>query len=357
MGCTASCVVAGDGAVQTIQRIDDIDGKGVSPKIPLNPCQAATDHHPSQIQVAFFFTIFAAIVASALILILNRIDNTPRRQALLTGLRRLLLSLSDQQLITGLAMCATAYLRICDIQVWNFLVAWHMATLSFAVHCLTLFTLRDHFHDALVRDSRRSSRVPAWLRLPLVLLNMLAILPATVHVAIFEGRPKNSELMSLKAACLLVPEWLHGAAAPGIVGFVMSVALAVGASVLLGVYVFGEVPSADSPRTLKRFLPHLTSFLVFCATALMLGTTGNLVWGPAIPGPEFEEDDDGWGFGQILAIFLLLLTGLQVWPIDVDGSPPARTAVPQGAYTNDTELLPIYNAFGASEGNVSNRSF
>ena len=220
-------------------------------------------------------------------------------------------------------MTVTAYTRVCSIQVFNFLVAWHMATLSFAVHCLTLLTLRDSFHDAARRgrrgdgDGPRPSPWPVGLRLVLVLANALAVGPPLAHSALTGGRLQD--LLAAPAACLLSPDVLRSASAHGIVAFSLTTALAIATCVMLGVYLFRRMPTARDPPSPRRFIPLAASFLVVVVVVFMLVTTGILVWGPPEPGLVFEDDDDSWGFGQILAIFLLMLTALQVLPVELEG--------------------------------------
>jgi len=250
-------------------------------------------------------------------------------------------------------MAATAYLRICSIQVFSFLVAWHMATLSFVVHCLTLFTLRDPFHRALRPrgggGGGDGGGRAAWLRVSLALVNALAMMPPIVHAAGGGGLGVQG-LLAAPAACLLDPGIFRHATAQGIVAFSLSLTLAVAAIVLLGVYLFRDVPPAGGGRTSRRrFLPLVSGGLICCAVVLMLVTTGMLTWAPAEPGLVFEEDDDRWGFGQILAIFLLMLTVLQVLPVELEGPTGTEGTTVELTETEGTELLPLAPAAGAED--------
>ncbi len=57
----------------------------------------------------------------------------------------LLLSLSDQQLVTGLAIMVALYLKTCSVSVFSFQIAVSVAYFSCCIHISTLTVLRDYF--------------------------------------------------------------------------------------------------------------------------------------------------------------------------------------------------------------------
>ena len=68
-----------------------------------------------------------------------------------------LLSLSDQQLITGLAILVALYAKTCSISVFSFQVAVSLAYFSCCIHISTLTVLRDYFmkkQNRLLRNIR-----------------------------------------------------------------------------------------------------------------------------------------------------------------------------------------------------------
>ena len=117
---------------------------------------------------------------------------------------------------------------------------------------------------------------------------------------------------------MLNPSILRRAALLRLVSSALLVVLVVGLYVVLGLYLFCKMPVPGEPRLAKRFIPWISRILVFLATAVTLVTTGHTTWGHG-PGLVFGENSNSWGFGQILAVMLLLLTVLQTRPVELKG--------------------------------------
>ena len=83
------------------------------------------------------------------------IDNSAARRRRQDGLERFLLTLSDQQLITGLAVLIAGYSKTCSMSIYYFNVVGSLAWFSSATHLATLGGLRKYLvtHRA-VRDWR-----------------------------------------------------------------------------------------------------------------------------------------------------------------------------------------------------------
>lgn len=78
------------------------------------------------------------------------------------GLERFVLALSDQQLVTGLAILIAAYTNRCTLTLYNFNIVATLAWFSSTTHLSTLAVLRVYFMD---RPRVRDWRVAAMLSL------------------------------------------------------------------------------------------------------------------------------------------------------------------------------------------------
>ena len=86
----------------------------------------------------------------------NRVtDNSAARTRRQDSLERFLLTLSDQQLVTGLAVLIVGYLKTCSMSIYYFNIVGSLAWFSSATHLATLGVLRKYLvaHSA-VRDLR-----------------------------------------------------------------------------------------------------------------------------------------------------------------------------------------------------------
>ena len=86
----------------------------------------------------------------------NRSDRRPvpdpslpksKRQIWKGALLQLILGLSDQQLVTGMAVLISGYARHCDINVYHFEMVGDLAFLSSLTHLVTIHTLREYFME------------------------------------------------------------------------------------------------------------------------------------------------------------------------------------------------------------------
>lgn len=76
------------------------------------------------------------------------------------GLERFLLGLSDQQLVTGLAVLTTGYMQRCSMTIYHFQIVAALAWFSSAVHLATLGSLREYFiENPSVRNWRVAGMV------------------------------------------------------------------------------------------------------------------------------------------------------------------------------------------------------
>lgn len=108
----------------------------------------------------------------------HRTLTKPQRQELV---KRFILTLSDQQLATGLAILVAAVANQCKLTVWEFQLAFSLAWFSSTTHLATLDCLREYFieHGAV-----RNWRVFGMLALLILLMYCLIISMASVDSTI-----------------------------------------------------------------------------------------------------------------------------------------------------------------------------
>jgi len=82
-------------------------------------------------------------------------NNSKRMEMKVKTLERFILTLSDQQLVTGLAILIAGLFKLCTISYWEFLIVVSLAWFSSTTHLSTLVVLRKYFlHHKAVRNWR-----------------------------------------------------------------------------------------------------------------------------------------------------------------------------------------------------------
>lgn len=131
------------------------------------------------------------------------------RQARVDGVQRFMLVLSDQQLVTGIAVLVAAYARICAISHFSFDVALNLSWLSCTAHLATLTVLRGYFdkHKAV-----RNWRVGAMVVLFALLVPALAMSfnTTTPHQYLFACAIKKLEIRGNPVLILLFYSLVSG---------------------------------------------------------------------------------------------------------------------------------------------------
>lgn len=115
---------------------------------------------------------------------------------------RVLLALSDQQVITGLAVLMAGFIKHGSISVYHFSVVGDLAWFAATTHLITLDVLRNHFRD---RPGSRNIRV-------LLISTLGAFLLANV---VLEGHEKWYESWGFPAQCLFDDLIGHIGGSPG----------------------------------------------------------------------------------------------------------------------------------------------
>jgi hypothetical protein len=197
-----------------------------------------------------------------------------------------LLPLSDQQLITTIAIQVTAYVQFCTIDSQHFVIVASLAQISTASHILSLTSLRSYFAKS---SARRRTRLVA-----VVLNNIMLILSVCL-----------GNLAGLRIPAPLCYFYLRRNVAVDIGHLLLSsfslIAVLMGLS---GIYFM---------YSLHHSLAHWWQVvpLYACVFEIVLGFAGIISGRSDFNDGDIHiqvvQGDGSWGFGQILAnIFLLL---------------------------------------------------
>ena len=112
-----------------------------------------------------------------------------KREFWVPVIKKLVLSLSDQQLLTGLAVLVAAFWTHCTISVYHFALVNDLAWLSSTVHLITLSVLEDYvFKNHVQRD---------W-RVALMVIMALLLVASTVmegHYLWYDSWPYDAQCL------------------------------------------------------------------------------------------------------------------------------------------------------------------
>jgi len=219
-------------------------------------------------------------------------------------IQRVLLMLSDQQLVTGIATSIAIYASFCTVQVYHFLIASHIALLSSAVHVLSLVALRDELHQHRFDWTNI-------LRIALMLANVGLLAPNLYHLS-YDG-DTSVPLAGYDAHCLLSSELATEIQPKGHTFFGLGISLLTitfATSAFLVCYSFPE--SRRKIYLGLRGFSIIMGFIMVCLT--VYGVTESLKK-PTDPRIVILNGEP-WGFGQILAVGLLIVPLLNMIEIN-----------------------------------------
>jgi hypothetical protein len=264
--------------------------------------------------IAFFVSIVLAILTSIAVLVLEK-SKEPRPPEIddhvVTTMRKFLLTLSDQQLVTGISICISAYVSICSTQLYDFLNGCHFAILSFAVHALTITTLRQQF-----QHNRGQARV--YIRLALVVLNMVLLSPIFLHIT-YIGGALDPLLEAYPASCLFTRALLRSTTLEGWVIFGLMVFLMVLSCIAVIAYVFLDLDGRRQ-HWLVRNMPYLSGVLVTLCVIITLCITATRMSRAWLGNLVIDKSANVWGFGQVLPVVMLLLIPLALLELTLPSS-------------------------------------
>lgn len=233
-------------------------------------------------------------------------------------LRKNLLSLSDTQLLTGIAVQFTALLQHCSLSIYHFQIIIELAFLTTVTHLLTVVALRNYF----VKNR--------WINLPRIffMLANLGILGYTSFVAYsydLAGVEYAQQLdSSAPLACFFQrprPKLL--AAFGGKWATLLIGAIGSHATVILAMYVLPEEEKREKGEWSWKWFGAL---IRTCVVAPIYAVYGIVSAGQVLgrtqalgtPDVQIVSDDNfgnetAWGFGQFLPVLLLGLPLFAGW--------------------------------------------
>jgi hypothetical protein len=246
-----------------------------------------------QVLLTFIFTNFLSLSLSAIIILLGLRKSTSAPIS-----RKLLLSFSDQQILTGIGIQCVALAKMSHMVPYHFFIIWLLSLLSTATNLATLL--------ALVNDFRRDW-VLRWLRQAFMAANL--VLQSVLGVLMLRSVMKNLE-PRLPIACVFEVEsrGASGNAALSIAGTIAVIA----ANLVLFVASTWYLHASKNPRWLKP----VQVVGLFLLVAMGVGATVRVVresqaFGSPPASVRLEgEGEREWGFGQLLGLLMLVLPGI-----------------------------------------------
>jgi hypothetical protein len=205
-------------------------------------------------------------------------------------LRKLLLSFSDQQIITGIGIQAVGLAKFASIVPYHFFLIWMLSLLSSATHLSTLL--------ALVKDFQRDW-VLRWLRQFLMFVNL--VLSCVYGIFIL-----NTVLKGLKPTLPVACVWevsSNGADSNAAISVVGTIGVISGNCLVFGLGVW----YLHSRKWVK--LAQTIGFVILVGggigAAVRVISLSQAFGTPSVPLSDTGEK--AWSFGQLLPLLLLLL--------------------------------------------------
>ena len=207
-------------------------------------------------------------------------------------IRKLLLSLSDQQIITGIGIQSVGLAKMKTMVPYHFFIIWMLSLLSTATHIGTLL--------ALVNDFKRDW-VLRWLRQFFMFVNL--VLSVISGIFILMATMKDLK-QTLPIACVWV---VSSTGAPSNAGISIAGTIAVisGQCIFFGVGVWYLHIRERRWITLIQTVGLLVMVAIGATAAVRVILLSQAFGRPSLPLADTEEKD--WSFGQLLPLLLLLL--------------------------------------------------
>jgi len=282
-----------------------------------------------------FLTVFLSLVAGTIhgdvsIIPCLRVRDEAKRQFVLRVMDRLILGLSDQQLITGVSILLVGYIKMVNgVSLYHFSLIVNLGMFSCSAHLASVLSLRRYFQE--------HSEV-AWIRITLmstfaVLLGISLILVGAQWSAFSLHPDPDQDFLRCSASCMMLLD-RRTISTNVIVGICLTVYLAICYWAAFS-YVFPNAeifftkwlltrPLEVVERLLgrndvhERFMHQRPIFpslsvshllqLIWWIASLILSTSVRL-WGVQQQSSSYIKGttEYEWEFGQILALFLLLI--------------------------------------------------
>jgi hypothetical protein len=239
--------------------------------------------------LSFIITAGIALVLSASIIIREAFRSSTSLSFSRIS-RKMLNSLSDQQIITGIGIQSLALAKLDTIVPMHFFMVWMLGLLSNATHLATLLTLvNDYKRDWVLR----------WLRQFLMFVNMLlsSILGVLVLLVVTKNIPQTLPMTCAYSAS-------HGAASNAGISIVGTIAVIAGNFILLALATWYLHSRRSWVKTIQFIgLVLLTAMAVGAAARVLM--LSQAFGTPSVKLSDTAERD--WSYGQLLPLLLLLL--------------------------------------------------
>ncbi|KAF2430795.1 hypothetical protein EJ08DRAFT_588420 [Tothia fuscella] len=238
--------------------------------------------------LSFIITAGLSIILSSIIILYELLRKSGEAKIF----RKLLLSFSDQQILTGIGIQSVGLAKMQSMVPYHFFIIWMLSLLSTATHLATLL--------ALVNDFKRDW-ILRWLRQFLMFINL--VLSCVFGIFVLQAVMKDLD-QTLPIACVWqLPS--HKAQSNAAISIAGTIAVIAG-NVL--VFVFGVwYLHSQTKRWLKIF--QVVGLIILFASAAG-ATIRVILLSQAFGTPSVNLDGTGereWSFGQLLPILLLLL--------------------------------------------------
>ncbi|ORY09070.1 hypothetical protein BCR34DRAFT_487883 [Clohesyomyces aquaticus] len=267
--------------------------------------------------LSFIITNCLSLFLSSIIVLLNL-----RKSTSAPICRKLLLSFSDQQILTGIGLQSVGLAKMKTMVPYHFFIIWLLSTLSTATNLSTLI--------ALVNDFKRDW-VLRWLRQFLMLINL--ILGVVSSIFVLQSVMKNLE-PRLPIACVWVVE-SRGKSSNAALSLVGTIAVIAG-NVIVFAFSTWYLHNRQNPKWLKT----VQVVGLIALVAMGLGATVRVVLVSQAFGHPPESvrlvgmGEKEWSFGQLLPLLLLSLPLINTMEI-IRG----ETRTPPSSVDEDTTPL------------------
>jgi hypothetical protein len=207
-------------------------------------------------------------------------------------IRKLLLSLSDQQVITGIGIQSVGLAKMRSLVPYHFFIIWMLSLLSTATHIGTLL--------ALVNDFKRDW-VLRWLRQFFMFVNLVLSCVSGVFVLM-------AAMKDLKPTLPIACVWqVSSTGAPSNAGISIAGTIAViaGQCIFFAVGVWYLHIKERQWVTLIQTVGLVVLVAIGAGAAIRVVLLSQAFGKPSLPLADTGEKD--WSFGQLLPLLLLLL--------------------------------------------------
>jgi hypothetical protein len=207
-------------------------------------------------------------------------------------IRKLLLSFSDQQVITGIGIQSIGLAKMQSMVPYHFFIIWMLSLLSTATHIGTLLALYNDFkRDWVLR----------WLRQFFMFVNL--VLSCVFGIFVLESVMKDLQ-PTLPIACVwqVAP---HSASSNAAISIAGTIAVIAGNCLFFAVGVWYLHIKQRKWVKLVQVVGLLVLVTIGAGAAIRVILLSQAFGSPSVPLADSGEKD--WSFGQLLPLLLLLL--------------------------------------------------